>query len=67
MLQTATGQGEEHATARPRRHGASVRQPWTRGGAAEGKTPGAVRERQSSSEESTEAPGPVKLSSEEEA
>ena len=46
MLQMATKQGEEErATARPRRHGASVRQPWTRGGAAEGKTPGAVREK----------------------
>ena len=35
MLQIATKQGEEkRATARPRRHGASVRQPWTQGEAA---------------------------------
>ena len=48
MLQMATKQGEEErATARPRRHGASVRQPWTRGGAAGEKTPDAVRERKS--------------------
>ena len=44
----ATKQGEEErATARPRKHGASVRQPWTQGGAKEEKTPGAVRERKS--------------------